>query len=395
MRLTKANVGKLALPAGKSDTVVFDDDMPGFGIRIRAGGKRTWVAQYRFGTKQRRVTLGTVGTLSPEQARVEAAKVLSAVTLGSDPQTEKQLARQNAGLTYAAVLPRYLSAAQTRQRAGYHASVKQYLEVYWSALADLPIDKIARHTVSKHMSDMAKARGAHAADRARANLSAFFSWAIGEGLTHANPVVGTNRPVEPKARDRVLDDAELALVWRCAGEGDFGRIVRLLALTACRRDEIASMDRSECKGDIWIIPSDRAKNGRAHELPLPAMALAILNEARARKGRDLVFGDGEGGFSGWSKSKARLDGRMLKLLREGDPKAKLTPWRLHDLRRTAATRMADLGVQPHVVEAVLNHVSGHKAGVAGVYNRAAYRDEKRAALTLWAEHVAKITGAEI
>lgn len=394
MRLTKANVGKLSLPAGVKDKIFFDDEMPGFGLRIRDGGKRTWVVQYRFGAKQRRVTLGAPATLPAEQARAEAARVLSTVTLGSDPQTEKHAARKDAAVTFGSITPHYLAAVEARQTARYHADVKRYLEVHWSLLADLPIAKISRSSVAKGLADIAKARGAHSADRARANLSGFFSWAIGAGIAAENPVVGTNRPVKIEARDRVLEDAELALVWASLGSGDFSAIVRLLTLTACRREEVAGMAHSERSGDLWTIPGTRSKNGRPHELPLPPLALSILDERPRSSGRDLVFGGGDGAFSGWSKSKTRLDEKMLATLRQTDPRAKLTPWRLHDLRRTAATRMGDLGVQPHVVEAVLNHVSGHRAGVAGIYNRAAYRDEKRAALALWADRVAKITGAE-
>jgi integrase len=132
---------------------------------------------------------------------------------------------------------------------------------------------------------------------------------------------------------------------------------------------------------VWSIPGDRTKNGRPHEVPLPASAAQILNEAQMEVGSGCLFGEARGSFQGWSKAKAALDQRIAVA------GSSLTPWRLHDLRRTVATRMADLGVQPHIIEAVLNHVSGHRAGVAGVYNRALYAAEKRRALELWSEHV--------
>src|SRR6202012_3393665 len=118
-------------------------------------------------------------------------------------------------------------------------------------------------------------------------------------------------------------------------------------------------------------------------------ALEVIEHCPRRDGRDLVFGDGTGPFSGWSKAKAGLDAAIMEARKKqlGGKASALVPWRLHDVRRTVATRMADLGVQPHVIEAVLNHVSGHKAGVAGVYNRASYGNEKRRALDLWADHV--------
>jgi integrase len=150
----------------------------------------------------------------------------------------------------------------------------------------------------------------------------------------------------------------------------------------------------------WTIPGSRTKNHREHMVPLSDSALALVAASLRRIDRDYVFGDGprrnsddQRGFSGWSKAKAALDQRILEARQRADPKGKRLLWRLHDLRRTCATVMADrLGVLPYIVEAVLNHVSGHKAGVAGVYNRAKYEGEVRDALTRWDEHVSGIVG---
>ena len=394
MRLTKGNLGKVLLPAGKSETIVFDEDMPGFGLRIRAGGKRTWVAQYRVGTKQRRITLGTPETVDAEKARQLAKEALARVSLGQDPQSAKLEARAQAAVTLGAVVPQYIAHVETRQRPGHHADTRRYFEKHWAPLAGTALPSIDRQRVSARLLELARDNGPFAANRARAALSAFFTWAIGAGLTHSNPVAGTNKPAEEAPRDRVLSDDEVALVWRLAGNGDYATIVRLLLLTGARRDEVGAMAWSELQGSTWTVPGSRTKNGRPHELPLPPATMALLAAQPARDGRDLVFGSRAGPFSGWSKAKAELDARMLADLKaERGTKAALEPWRLHDLRRTAATRLGDLGVQPHVVEAVLNHISGSKAGVAGVYNRAAYRDEKRAALALWADRVGELVSA--
>jgi integrase len=166
----------------------------------------------------------------------------------------------------------------------------------------------------------------------------------------------------------------------------------LLILTGQRREEIGALRRRAVDLEKLVItlPSERTKNSRPHEVPLSKPALTILKLHPPRVGRDFMFGDGprngngrHGGFQGWSKSKAALD-----------KQAAIGSWRLHDVRRTVATRMAELGVQPHVIEAVLNHVSGHKAGVAGVYNRSSYAAEKRAALELWAKHVQLLIDSE-
>jgi integrase len=193
----------------------------------------------------------------------------------------------------------------------------------------------------------------------------------------------------------VLSPLELSAVWQEAGGGDYAAIVKLLILTGQRREEVGGMLWSEIDldGSIWRIRADRTKNGLPHDLPLSQPAVAILRDREKQERRDLVFGTGDGSFQGWSNAKSALDTRVVKRLRRKDKKAPLAPWRLHDIRRTVATRLADIGVLPHVVEAILNHISGHKAGVAGIYNRASYAAEKRLALDLWAEHVVEaVTG---
>jgi integrase len=205
---------------------------------------------------------------------------------------------------------------------------------------------------------------------ARTTLSAMFNWAIGEGYDlAANPVTGTNRPQGAKGRDRVLTADELRAVYRACGDDDFGRVVRLLILTGQRRKEVGEMTEEEIVGDVWTIPAERAKNHNANDVPLTLLALNVIGK-RKPSGRLWRVGS-------WSRAKAALDAKLTGI----------APWTLHDLRRTFATGCADLGVLPHVVEAAINHVSGHKAGVAGIYNRARYAPEVKAALTLWADHV--------
>jgi integrase len=195
-------------------------------------------------------------------------------------------------------------------------------------------------------------------------------------LPRGNPAASTNKRAE-RPRDRVLSDAELKLVWNAVPDDDYGSILKLLILTGARAEEISGLQWSEIDKDAINLPGSRTKNKRAHTIPLSEPARAII--ASIERGKRIhVFGRDDSGFYGWAKCKYRLDHKL------GDAAA---PWRVHDLRRTAVTHMAELGVQPHIIEAVINHVSGHKAGVAGVYNHAAYRQEKREALILWAEHV--------
>lgn len=391
MRLTRANISRFQLPPGRADALLFDDDLPGFGLRVNAGGRKTWVAQFRIGGKQRRVALGTLDTVEPDEARKRAKAALGKVALGIDPASEKRTAQEQAAATFAAALPRYFAYAEARQRAGHHSETKRYLEKLWAPLAELPVEKITRATVSKRLGEIAKKHGPFASNRARAALSAFYTWALGEGVALANPVIGTHKATEEIARDRVLTEGELKAVWQNAAPADFRDIVQLLILTGARREEVGAMRWSEIGSELWTIAGERSKNGKAHDVPLSAQARAILDGRTRQDGRDLVFGSGAGPYQGWSNAKERLDLAMRGPATPADEAPyPVLPWRIHDIRRTVATRMADLGVLPHVVEAILNHVSGHKAGVAGIYNRSSYAAEKKAALTLWGDHVASL-----
>jgi integrase len=292
-------------------------------------------------------------------------------------------------VTLGSVADRYLKECASRQlRPRSYEEVERHLTRHWAPLHELPLEKVRRSNIAARLGQIASENGPFAANRSRASLSALFAWAMGEGLIEQNPVIGTNKATEEVKRDHVVRDEELAAIWRACRDDEYGRIVRLLILTAQRREEVGAMRWAEIDeaNASWTIPRERSKNGQPHEVPLSPPALLILREVPRRDGRALVFGSGDGGYSGWSKAKAALDQRIAA------SGAKVRPWRLHDLRRTAATRMAELGTMPHVVEAILNHLSGHKAGVAGVYNRAAYRQEKRDALERWAIHVASLLG---
>jgi integrase len=223
-------------------------------------------------------------------------------------------------------------------------------------------------------------------------LSVLFRWLVRHRRVKVNPLSVVERPAPPAPRQRVLSEAEIRIFWKaCDRIGPpFGPLFQTLLLTGCRLAEAAFMRRAELSedGSTWTIPSERVKNHRPHLVPLAPLARAAIASAPQVAGEaSLVFTLTGRALGGFSRAKANLDAIMLKVARDDDPTASIQPWRLHDLRRTAATHMADIGIAPHVVEAVLNHVSGHKAGVAGVYNQAEYRLEKQAALERWAAHV--------
>jgi integrase len=385
----------------------------GFGAR-RQRGDAVYVVKFRVLGRQRFITIGPHGSpWTPDRARKEAKRLLGLAAAGKDPQAAKKQARADAANTLGKVAENYLQHAQAKLKPRTYAETKRHLLVNWKPLHSTSIFHIARRHVAERLRDIAGSRGAATAAGARAALSAMFNWAIREGYEiGANPVFGTNKPTASKARDRVLTDQELAEIWDASGDSDYGRIIKLLILTGQRRDEVGGMHWSEIDQDkkTWTIPGARTKNHREHVVPLSDTALELITGVPPRKDRNHVFGEGprrngdrHRGYSGWSKSKAALEKRIPNARKAargaGQDASKiklLLDWRLHDLRRTAATVMADrLRVLPHIIEAILNHVSGHRAGVAGVYNRARYETEMRDALKRWSEHVeAMITHGE-
>jgi integrase len=387
MKLTQRAIEALALPASKTDAIWFDDQLPNFGVRLREGGSRMYVVQYKLGGKQRRITLGSTALLKADAARDMARDMLSRVRLGGDPAAEKIEAQVRAGETFAAKMQPFLVRQKARLRPGSYDAQERFLRAHFKPFHNLPLTRIDRRTIAGRLSDIATDKGPTAADRARAAISAFFTWAMKEGLVDSNPVIATNTHASGKGRDRVLSKAELVEVWNAAGGGDYGTVVKLLMLTGCRRAEIGSLrwDEIDFAARLIRLPGERAKNHRPHDVPLSNPALRLL-QAIPRQ-RTFVFGDRGGiGFCRWSPGKAALD-EHIAAARQSAGAEPMRPWVIHDIRRSVATHMAEIGIQPHIIEAVMNHVSGHKAGVAGVYNRAVYEREKRQALDLWAEHV--------
>jgi len=382
VKLTQRLVDSIALPAGKADAVHYDDALPGFGLRIRDGGSRMFVVQYKLGAQTRRMTLGSTAQLRLDDARAKARDILAAVRLGQDPAGKKAEAVAALADRCEPHIRCYLARQKTRLRPSSYGLAEAHFLDHWKPLHALAITKIDRRTIAARLNELVADRGPAAADRARAVLSAFFAWAMKEGLVETNPVIATNRPYDRKGRERFLSEQEIAQVWRAAGDDAFGTIVKLLLLTGCRREEIGQLRWSEVDLAARLIrlPGERVKNGRAHDVPLSAPAVALLRTVPQVAGRDALFG--QNGLGAYSIPKKVLDARVAAA--NGAP---IPSWVIHDLRRTCTTHMAKLGVQPHVIDAVTNHAGSHKAGVAGVYNKWTYEPEKRAALERWAEHV--------
>jgi integrase len=385
MKITQAAVAGLTLVDGKNDAIHFDDALPGFGYRLRRSGSkvlRSWVAQYKRGGQTRRIMLGNADIITAERARTAAKTVLAKVQLGEDPQADRLDRRAKDRSTLRGVVEQFLDAKEEMVRPRTYGELKRYLSgPHFKPLHGMPVDTITRRDVAARVVAINKHHGNTTAIRARTALSSMFIWAMRNGLVENNPTIEAGDVKSSKPRERVLNDQELADIWKHAGDWGYGKIIKLMILTGARRQEVGGMTWDEVDLDhgTWTIPGERTKNGRAHTLPLMPMAMKIIKSVPHMATREQLFGTRGTGFGGWSRCRDDLDTRLA-----GKVKA---AWRLHDIRRTAATGMADLGVLPHVIEAVLNHYSGHRKGVAGVYNRSPYEREVRAALALWEDHL--------
>jgi integrase len=383
MKFTERSVKALTLPPGKIDHIEWDDEVRRFGYRLRlaAGGKinRTWVVQYRHGGATRRMSLGEA---TVDQARKRARKALGRVDNGEDPQADKQDRRDKDRQTFKATVADYLAIKKRDVRSRTFTEKTRYLTgPYFKPLHGLALDQITRADVATRLNRITVESSSTVAALARAQLSALFTWALTQGLTEANPVIGTETPKGGKPRDRVLSDGEIAAIWRACGDDDHGRCIKLLILTGCRRQEIGGMCWREFDDpgnpSTWTLPATRAKNHHAHTLPVMPMMFDVIKGTPHLASRDTLFGTRGNGYVAWSHGKQLLDERAG--LEKG--------WTTHDIRRSVATHMAELGIMPHVIETILNHLGGHEAGPAGVYNHSKYHNAVRAALATWHDHL--------
>jgi integrase len=389
--LDRATVATLtALPDGKTGELYWDTKLKGFGLRVRldAGGtiRRSYIVQYRVGKQQRKQKIGDASKINVDQARSKAEKLFAKITLGIDPAAEREAERAATALTFSAAVEQYLDLKKLKVRNSSLRLSTLYLTGtrYFGTLHRTSLTKITQSQVSARLDAIYVDSGAPTASQARKHLSAFFVWCLKRGHCLLNPVVNTEAVKLGPGRERVLRDDELCAVWNACKDDDLGRIVKLLVLTGCRCREIGGLRWSEIdlEQNTLTIPGARTKNGRELTLPITGIMRSIIEAIPQRLNRDHLFGDRADGFTSWAKQQHLGDGLTER-------------WTLHDLRRSAATHMAEIGIQPHIIEAILNHVSGHKAGVAGIYNRATYAREMKNALAVWSDHVASIvTGSE-
>lgn len=416
MKLTMRLIEALVCPAGSKDKLYFDDEQKGLAVRVTAGGSRTYLAQYTYLGTKRRVPLGSTAAISLKAAREATAAIMGAVAAGRDPAAERKEAaetqkekEQKDSLTLEKLIQDWQALGLAGNKEGYRDHATTELRRGFKSFLGKPAADLTRAQVLKVYEDGVKAGKATTARNWVKYGRACFSWAVKRGQLEANPF--RDQPLQPTAsRERVLTDGELVEIWNAADSTTaFGGIVRTLLLTGQRRDEVAGMVWDELATDlsIWTLPGERVKNSNTHIVPLsPAVQDLIKQQhrrVRADGETDYVFGGRTGQFSGWSRCKERLDAtilenRQIEAAKRGDDPALVKPipgWVLHDLRRTVATGLQRLGVRLEVTEAVLNHVSGSKAGIVGVYQRHDWATEKREALNGWANHVSSLVGGTV
>ena len=395
VKLTK-RVIEAAEPAPR-DQYLWDAEVKGFGLKVTPAGRKVFVFQYRMGGRAARTERCTIGEYkSPytvDGARSAAVRLLAEVKAGRNPADAKRRSDSGRSRLFGELAAEFIerhAKPNTRDWRKTEYLLRRDVYPFWAAR---PVREITRPDVIE-LVDRVADRGARIhANRVLAAVRVLFNWALSRGEIEASPAAGVKAPGAETARERVLSEDELRAVWHAADAAayPFGPFFKLLILMAQRRDEVAGMRWSEIDEAraLWTIPAERAKNGRAHEVPLSAPALDILRAIPRLDGCDLVFTtNGRAAISGFSKAKARLDRASGVGLSDRDE------WRIHDIRRSVTTFMAEMGIAPHVVDKLLNHVSGAIRGVAAVYNKHAYTDERRRALDSWARRLAAIVDTE-
>lgn len=388
MKFTETNVKSFKPPAGKSDHIEFDDTMPGFGLRVRGSGQKYYIAQYRVGTKSGRTTLGNASKVTLADAKVHARKVFDLVAARVNPATQRTKAAAKASQTFDRYIDPFLTAFKSEWSEKYYSDNSRALKVHFKGLHGMALDDIQIADVALQLAEIRKT-GTTTMNRARAALSKFFNWAIGEGFCKHNPVDKTNKAPEVE-RDRALSRTELRRVWNALASDVFSDderdVFKLMILTLQREAQIGDMKVSEINFDENRLEFTKArvknKKGGKHVIPLAPLAYKIIS-SRKLDDRARVFGKWDTGFANYTHLKEKLD--EIAQLNE--------PWVFHDIRRTGKTAMSeDLDVIGEVSESILNH---SKKDMDKVYNNANYLRQKLAALAKWEEHVMKVVGEKV
>ncbi len=402
MKFTQANVRKLTAPEAKSDITIWDEAMPGFGIRFRNGGAGVFVIQYSLHGKPCKIGLGKVLQVSLDAAQTEAKQHFATIAKKVDPRVQlaQLTAKSKSSGNLGSYVAGYLAYLKTKRRVpsyldenvrslGGVDSRGKTLAGHFADLHRYRLDDITRAMIAEELRELVEDRGPIAMTRARAHLHAFWTWAIGEGYCeHGNPVAGTLKYDSAK-RDRQHSERELMLIWQECSRGndsDYDVIQKLVMLTGARRNQIGKLKRREVKhneGYIKFEGAGRSKNGTTFLLPISTQVLGLLNLVWDRRDDDTgyLFGEvGGNGFSGWSKSAEMFRERLSE---------EVDDYWLHDFRRTFQNvGQKKLKIPLVVTDACINHIGGAATeGTRKHYNFHDYFDEKVEAMQAWGDYI--------
>lgn len=376
-----------------------DPGLTGLYIVVQPSGAKSWAVRYRYAGKPRKLTLGRWPVIGLADARLAASEALAAVEIGRDPGEDKRAARKERADrverdSIEALVKLYSQRHLSKLRSG--ATPKRELERHAvAAWRGRDIRGITKRDVLDLLDGIVDSGRATSANRLRAYLSKFFNWCIERDVIDASPMIGVKAPAKEISRDRVLSDDEIRWFWKgCDRVGrPWGPMGKLLLLTGQRLGEVAGMTDKEIEGSTWHLSADRTKNGRAHDVPLSEAARDVLaGMERVRSAAGYIHTTtGDAPVSGFHSALTSIAREMQNVANEErDEPVEIPHWTFHDLRRTAATGMARLGIPVVDIEAVLNHVSGARGGVAGIYNRHSYDAEKHRALEDWSRFVVSL-----
>ena len=350
--------------------------VPGLFLIVQPSGVKSWAVRYRVGRHSRKLTLtGRFPILGLKKAREAARNALEGLSDGIDPARAKQL-----GTAADDTLAAHIALYKERHVADLRPAVQTYVIAALERLQDefpgRTLRSISKSEVVRAI-DKATKRGPSAAVTFWKVTKAFFSWCEAREDDFASPARAIKRPAKEKSRDRVLPDHELKLVWQTADTagGAAGALVKMLVLTGCRRNEIMRLARDEITADAIELPGARTKNGVPHTVPLTPLMREVLDALPV--GGKYVMNGSDRPMGDHSSTKAKIA-------------PAISPWTLHDLRRSFASGLQKLGVAPHIVELALNHRSGTFRGVAGIYQRHRYENEVHEAFELWSRHIAAV-----
>ncbi|UOA32551.1 Prophage integrase IntA [Sulfitobacter sp. DSM 110093] len=388
-----------AAKPGPNRREISDGGQEGLFLIVQPSGSKSWALRYRSVGKPVKLTLGAWPAMSLAKARAAAAEALEAAKSGDDPAAKKRAekaARLEVDLSerdkVKTLIGQYdnLRLKGLRSRATVRRELDRFVVAAWG---ERDIHTIAKRDVIDLLDGIAESGRAVTANRVRAYLNTFMNWCVERDILAMSPATGVKRVVKEASRERVLSDDEIRWLWRACDELDlWGPFTKTLLLTGQRLGEVAGMREAEITSATWHLDAKRTKNGRAHDVPLSEAALDVLASTMKIKGAGYLFTTtGASALSNFHRGREAVAAKMVEIAAKerGEP-VEIPHWTFHDLRRTAATGMARLGIPVRVTEAVLNHVSGTGGGIVAVYQRHDYADEKRAALDAWTRYVVSI-----